>query len=349
MVWCGRGQRAFAARVAKRARLTAVGVGVAPESELGGDADEAAFEGVARFDDPLRAVAGSGAGVLLLVSAEGAAPGAPSPADDVGLLGACREAGVRVVSVEPLPGDVGLVGEVEKAERGGVPAMVVPLLRSGRVFGDALEMLEQVGAVRSVAVHARCSPVHGTLGSRLFDAMSAVERLIGMPDRIDCSVTGGLGAPESLRGLAGHASAHLRYAGRSGAGCSAAVIVSNRAGGWFRGVTVLGDSGVLRFSDRKLELTSPSGEPLDQSTAPPHLPRRDARPFGDLFTDAGEEEDEAADLFAAELKRALDPGLGIEVHAGKAEALAMCETALLSARTGAQEDTQTIMDMRGKR
>jgi len=351
-VWCERHQSAFVERCVRRAGLRAVAAGFAPG---GGSAraEPEAFADVARFDDPRRAIAEAGAGVLVMASASPPAAGAPSPLDDALFVGACRDAGVAMLSLEPCPSETGLAEPVESAAKADAVVRVVPLLRSSRVFADALDLIDQVGTIRSVAVHARSAPEHGTLGARLFDAMSAVERLIGLPDRVDCSITGAAsaGEPVNLRGLAGHATGHLRYSGGATAGGrSAIVVVSNRAGGWFRGVTVMGDSGVLRFSDTRIELMSPTGEPLDRSTVeiakPAKIPRG-----ADLFANsAGDSvDDEAADLFALEIKRALDPSLGQPMRAGVAEALAMCGTALLSARTGAQEDTQTIMDMRGKR
>ena len=351
-MWCERHQSAFAERFVSRAGLRAVAAGFAP---CGGSAEAGSegFADVARFDDPRRAIAETGAGVLVMASASPPAPNAPSPLDDASFVGACRDAGVAMLSLEPCPSETGLVEAVEAAAKADAVVRTVPLLRSSRVFADALELVDQVGTIRSVAVHARSAPEHGTLGARLFDAMSAVERLIGLPDRVDCSITGGSvsGETATLRDLSGHATGHLRYSGGGSAGGrSAIVVVSNRAGGWFRGVTVMGDSGVLRFSDTRLELMSPTGEPLDRSTVEIAKPARIPR-GADLFaTAAGDSvDDEAADLFALEIKRALDPALGQPTRAGVAEALAMCGTALLSARTGAQEDTQTIMDMRGKR
>ena len=64
---------------------------------------------------------------------------------------------------------------------------------------------------------------------------------------------------------------------------------------------------------------------------------------------AGQRDDPAIGVFAEELRRALDAGITPAVRVPRAEALAMCETALLSSRTGNPEHTHTMMNITGAR
>ncbi len=396
MVWCEPAQLSLAADVVVGAGLRVGRLGLAPRSgwaevagiESAGIAMPAVLSEAAGFDDLRRAVAqaeGMDALVVMCSSPSAARGDGLSPLDDPEFVAMVRERGMRLVTTEPCPGALGLVEDVEGAEKAS-PVRMVPLLAMSRLFDDARELMDQVGEVRTVVAHVRSAPVHGTLGARLFDAMVAVHGLLGVPDRVDCAVTGpaslaGRGSrmkeagATGIRGLQGHATVHLRYAG----GGSAMVAASNHSGAWFRGVTVLGDSGVLRLSDTEIALSSPTGEPLEEISHPPladaatagtasaaarsskkrSSKKRGAKKGaedGGLFGAERAAEgvkarvgDRVAALFSAEVRRALDPALGERKVPGRAEALAMCETAVLSSRTGSAEHTQSILNMRGKR
>lgn len=102
-------------------------------------------------------------------------------------------------------------------------------------------------------------------------------------------------------------------------------------------MTVLGEKGCLRVNDAELELTGINGELLDRSAiAPP-------------FDPASGGPDRAAAIISDQLKRALDVRAPQPTPMDRAKVLAMCEAAILSARTGEAEYPQTILQMGGQR
>jgi hypothetical protein len=416
LVWCRRGQAGFIEAVVSRLAVSVTRIGF-PADEAGrrdgdrsGRAGESAagrpapFAAVERFDD-LRAAVAAAPGQTLIAADDGGG-GDEGVLDDASFLRLCSEREVRVISLEPAPSSLDRLASVAAAER-DQPIVVAPLLAHARLFGDVQELLPHLGAVRTAVFNCRGAPAHGSLAARLFDAMTTLHAILGLPDRIDCNVTpgsgtspaataltSGQGRPTTMRSLSGHATAHLRYP----SGASAAVAASNQAGPWFRGLTLLGDHATLRLSDDALELLSPMGEPLERSDGRTIRPRvvggggegtneqgddaagdggaagvagrrgrggrsradpGDATPslFGrapgpgpsGAMASSPRSSDPAAPVFAEELRRVLDPGISPAVRIDRAEALAMCEAALLSARTANPEHTQTILNISGAR
>ncbi len=405
ILWCRRDQARFVERIVQTLGIDVLRVGFTPaaarpDQSAHTDDERPPFPEAERFDDLRHAVTSSTAAALLLADASPSSAGSASakaddsPLDDPSFLRLCFERRMRLVSFEPAPASLERLSAVEAAEK-DERSETAPLLAHARLFGDVRELLPHLGTLRTAVFTSRAAPAHGSLAARLFDAMAALHALMGLPDRIDCAITpswagsasvgalpSGAGKPHSMRTLSGHATAHLRYPG----GQSAAVALSNQAGPWFRGLTLLGDRATLRLSDDALELLSPTGEPLERSdgrAARPRLQQDDpehhdpvpAREAPTSHTNKSERRkpddagsptlfapvdaesaaakkpptDPAVAVFAEELRRVLDPGIRPAVRVDRAETLAMCETALLSSRTGNPEHTQTLLNISGAR
>ncbi|MFI4854327.1 MAG: hypothetical protein ACIAQF_05030, partial [Phycisphaerales bacterium JB065] len=275
LFWLDPEQATLLRAVADAANLEVVQAGIPPMTRRSAPSDAAyPFADAEAFDDLRHAVASTEAKVVLLASGAEDDRGA-SVLDDFELVQTCRERGIALFAMEPSPGTVVDLSKFESAE-GIDPVRMVPMLRDSRIFGDAMELLDQLGRVRTVAVSARCGPRQGTLGARLYDAMAIVHALLGLPDRIDAAVVTGVTGSgvyqepaTSIRKLRGDLTANIRFAG----GRAASLALSDRAGAWARGVTVLGEQGCLRVNDAELELTGINGELLDRSAiAPPFDP-----------------------------------------------------------------------------
>jgi len=235
------------------------------------------------------------------------------------------------------------------AGAGGGWASLVPLMRASRAMRDAADVLEQFGQVRTVLVECWCRAGQGTLGARLFDAMDCIVSLLGVPEQVDATyvwpVSGHAlhaAAGESLRGLEGDLTANMRFAG----GRAAAVALSDRASRWSRSVTILGDGGRLRISDDGVSgdgigpggfvWLSADGQTVDASRPVRRKRGQEDRP------------DEAlVDALADQLARILDPRAPVPGATDYPGVLAAGGAALLSARTGESESSETILRMAG--
>lgn len=195
----------------------------------------------------------------------------------------------------------------------------------------ALAALESFGRVRSIDLALR-SGGEVSLAALLIDAMEFVAATLGEPESIDASLSG-LDAPSGLRltvgdaltSITGDLSAHLRFADDR----AAAISLSDRAGLWFRGATLLGAGGCIRFDDRSFEWTDSAGATVDESAATSKV----ALSFDELF------QQQAEAIFAGRSEPT--PPLR------RIKAYALAEAALLSARTGQPESPATILRMAG--
>ena len=281
VLWLEPDQAPFARAVADGAGLRVDRVGCPPAAARGpAEAVAEAFPDAEPFTDLRLALGDREGGLALLLSAGPAerAPGddAPGPCDDPGFVGAARRRGVALLTTEPSPATC-----LEAARFGGADALVpvVPLLRDAPAFRAATDALEDFGPVRTVGVSARCGVGAGSLAARLYDAMDLVEALLGLPETVDASVvsrhtTGAPGAPApgaSLRRVRGDLTAHLRH----GPNRAAALVLSDRGGAWFRGVTLLGDEGCLRLDEQGFQRFDPEGRLVDESD--PRRARRAGR------------------------------------------------------------------------
>ncbi|TVQ59821.1 MAG: hypothetical protein EA379_09830 [Phycisphaerales bacterium] len=316
--------------------LEFVGVGAPASSGAGAARDAAAALESEPADDFRRALASTEAR-LVLFAASGASDEEPT-LDDPELLGECRERGMKIASIEPCPASGMDLRRFEKqgaaigADREAV--RFVPAMRRSRGFRAAQEVLESMGATRSLSVSMRGGAAHGTLGARLFDAMDLVHTLMGEPETVDAAIIGPMSeggvrleAGESLREARGDMTANLRFAS---ARC-ASIALSDCAGRWFRGATLVAQRGCLRVDDKSFELIEPSGETADRSRS--------------RLSTGSADDPPAAAAIADQITQLLDPRAAPMPPSDLATVLAMCEAALLSARTGQPESPATLLRM----
>ncbi|HVZ93710.1 MAG TPA: hypothetical protein VG797_04295 [Phycisphaerales bacterium] len=287
----------------------------------------------------------------------GALPGAKG--EEAGAIAdLCAQRGLRLITLEPIPASA---TDVRRAELWGTAVRIVPLLRDATLFAAAGEALADFGPIRTVSIASRAARADGSLGARLFDAMLIVHSLLGQPESIDASVicpgsvAGVHPAPaDSLALLSGDLTANLRFAGPHAASMS----LSDRAGRWFRGVTLLGDAGCIRIDDAGFEVIDPAGTTIDRSPGPSGARAKGADPTGEKKSSRRKAEPGGAapaeknsggtgaiDVLAAAVARALDDRSPRPAPIDFSAVLSMCEAAILSARTGQAESPATVQRM----
>jgi hypothetical protein len=333
LLWIDANQAAFAHAVAERAGLRVVGVAVAPGGAGEGPGAAELFPDAAHSSDLRATIARLKPELAVLLTARSAEPTAgkrgPSPAMDGGVRALCDAHKVRLVSLEPTPGSL---DDLRRAEWPGTE--IVPLLARSRSYLDAVEAIEELGAVRTAAVTLLGGATAGSLGARLFDAMHLLHGLLGTPESIDAAhapVDARVAPPGATAPLAefvGDMTANLRFAGAR----AASVCLSSRGGQWFRGLTLLGEHGRMRLDERGFEIISPDGETRDASSARAPVDAS-VRPAVRAVAEA----------IARTLDRHAPPLAPVPVR----EVLAMCEAATLSAQTGQAESPQTVLAMMG--
>lgn len=338
LVWLRPVQVELVRAVADRAGLRIVAAGGPATGGRGGESAPAGqFDGAESFSDLRQALAQADAECVVL-GAPLTAGAVGDPAEEERELLALLRARERVaVTLEPLPGGASRA-PADGATAGGLPS-IVPLLRDAPVMRAAVEAFEPFGPARTLTVSMRSGAGHGSLAARLFDAALLVHTLLGEPETIDASVVTPVSAsgvheapPSSLARLHGDLTANVRFAGARAASLS----LSDRAGRWFRGLTLIGEKGCLRLDESGFDLTDPSGAVVDSSRV--ETPKR---PKGEPETvDAG-----AAGAVAEAIVRLLDARSPAAAPVDLAGVLAFGEAALLSARTGQGESPSTILRM----
>ena len=321
--------------VAAEAGLTVIAAGT-PDTRVAGP-DLAAALHAEPVSDLRRALASTDAD-LVVFAAAGA--GQDYVLDDPELLRSLADRGVRLASLEPTP--AAAVDLPRFAKAGGDDLVrFVPSTRRSRGFRSAAEVIQTMGAPRTLAVSQRSGVGQGSLFARLFDAMEIVFSILGEPESIDAGNAGPVSASgvhlapgESLRDLRGDMTANLRFGGAR----SCSLALSDSAGRWFRGATLVAQGGSLRMDDKSFELIAPDGRTIDRSRSRLASGSRD---------DPG-----AVDAIAEQLTQLLDPRaprLPPLAGQGHAAVLAMCEAALLSARTGQPESPTTFLRLAAAR
>lgn len=199
------------------------------------------------------------------------------------------------------------------------------------------EVRESFGSIRSLNVQSWGSTAEGSLGAHLYAALDLVRSLLGEPETIDaaCAVLSAGKAVrampgESLRDLHGDMTANLRFADGRAAGLS----VSDQGGRWERAATLLGEKGRVRVFDDGFEWIGLNGTTVDE-TKPKRARKGVSSPSA------------AVAVFADGLSRLLEPGTPDAGPSNHATILTLCQTALLSARTGQSESPSTIRRMVG--
>jgi hypothetical protein len=223
---------------------------------------------------------------------------------------------------------------------GPARAEFVPLLWRVRSMANTRDALSNLGIARTMSVSMRCGRSEGTLGARLYDAMQLVHAVMGVPETIDAAVVTLSGAggvhmapADTLVSLQGELTANLRF----NSGRSATLSLSDRCGGWFRGGTIVGEHGCIRFDERGFEHIDPNGAVVDES---PPKPKPGTRKKVVEAPSAGL-------MISDQIARMMDPRAALFEPFDEINVLAMCEAALLSARTGQGESPETILRMAG--
>ncbi|MBA4028157.1 MAG: hypothetical protein C0475_03295 [Planctomyces sp.] len=394
-MWLRSEQVGLALGAAARAGLRVTGVGT-PEAGRAGPLAELitqrSGQACEAHDDLRAALSRTTAGVVWLLT-----PGllGQSDAGDGAAAEAvrgCAARGVRVASLEPLPGSLlglsaagGSGGVVREAGGGGGGGdgggfaqgwcALCPAVRWLGPMRDAAALLEQFGPVRAASVRCLGSPVHGSLGARLFEAMDLVHMFVGEPEVIDAAYVGPSGsalhaAPgETLSRLGGEMTANGRLPGKA-----VSVLVSDRVGERSVELDLIGAGGRLRVSVAGLVWTDPSGREVDRSgglfgaegagaerggAGRGGARRKRGAPGGPAAGAAGAAGASGAagaigasaaaleELSGAQLARLLSDGPGALGGINFSRVLAMAQAAVLSARTGEGESPATMRRMAG--
>lgn len=230
-----------------------------------------------------------------------------------------REVGIQTISSEPRPGSI---SELTDDPNEAATAKFLPLMRLSPGFRAANEIFDQVGSMQCVNIALRSCIGQGTLFARLFDAIHFIDSSCGDAEIIDASLAGPLGTtPETLAGLHGHMTLNLRFSNN----CCACVALSDCAGSWFRGVTIMAEGGCIRIDDAGFEWTSSMGEILDS-----HREKKALTP---------------GELTALHSMHLIDSKNTAEPPPDNAKLLAVCEAARLSCRTGQGEVPRRMLEM----
>ncbi len=332
ILWLDPAQIHFASQIADVTPLEVIAWGCPPGAARSLTEDPAAaFPDADQYDNPRRILRDNEPALFLQLSPSPAADANSdaSPADDPEFAAECRERRITLASLEPTPPSVAdcagfsVVGAPE-------PARFLPLLFDSPILRGAAEAIEHFAPVRTVTISSRAPFYTGSLAARLFDAMHFLHALLALPESIDAAHAApsapGAGPPatnRSLRSIRGDLTANLRV----GLQRAASITVSDRAGRWFRGVTLLGENGCLRLDEHSFEHLDAEGNLIDSSSVPPEILHPDP----------------AVNAVAHALRRLLDPHRSplapIDHHA----ILAMCQAAVLSASTAQAEAPQTIL------
>ncbi|GIW74161.1 MAG: hypothetical protein KatS3mg103_0683 [Phycisphaerales bacterium] len=342
-VWATPEQSALLAALAERldVRIVAAACPVRAHGPALADALSASLAG-----DVLDLLATDATLVLLATACEGFEQGLPQA------VARAAAEGRRVATLAPLPMPPSdAAGPWHSPIQGRLPADAVrfgPLLRHGVAFQEASETLLAFGPVRSAlfwGFRPWSIAGQGATGALLIDALDLLVGLLGEAERIDAAITGPapIGSGLTLGPLTGDLTAHGRFEG----GASAAILLSDRAGGWSRRVTLLGEAGRLELGDDGHRWIDPSGRTVDRSERRiGHEPQRpaesDAGPGHDA-ADGVAPEPQAVEALAQFLMPILDgratPPLDAR-HLGP-----MAAAVLLSARTGQAESPSTLRAM----
>lgn len=353
LVWLDARQSVHVSRACAAAGLEVVAVGSPTSPGSTPHAGEPGlgdvFTGAARVQDLRHSLATLEVDVAFICTPwpeEGIRAGAQqSVLDDPAVLSTCRERSIRLLPLEPVPASLADYRTMP-APGAAPPIEMVPLMvRSPTILGLG-DAVSAIGPIRSLFLSVRCGLGQGTAAARLFDAMSLIHSFLGQPESIDCSVVPPGAAsgvhpspPEFLRALRGDVTANLRFSAAQAASLS----ISDRAGPWFRGITLLGDQGCIRMTDDGVEVHGPDGSPLEVPVS--SQSKQPVKPTARTKKSGASEADTGVRVLSDQIQRALDPRRPAQPPLDLPQILAMCEAALLSARTGQNESPATMLRM----
>lgn len=273
----------------------------------------------------------TGAAVDLVFIADAGAFGHTDIDQDLSALQIAKGRAVPVATVDAIPAAAMELNGTRWADalHSGTLAelvRVVPRTRRTRPMDELHHTLETFGVPRTCSFRLVGPAALGSLGARLFDAMDVVRTLMGVPEIVDACFVAPAKARglhqlpgESLRGLTGDLTAHLRFA--DGRAC--VVHLSDQAPTTESDLRIMGAEGTITLDAGGLLWRHPAGEPDRTPLEPPD-------------GDAGEA------ALAAQLSN-LCAGVGPS-HApiDYPAVLSMTHAALLSCRTGQGEAPDTI-------
>jgi len=354
-------------RLARRAGLDVVAVGSPDPTQSsalarewgGGGAGVGGASGglIAAISDLRAAIATAQRGTLVLIADPGTF-GAPAAASteraatrlDVEELDNADDRGVKIATLEPIPAALtqlaeagvrvgassGRVGGAQgHGGRAGDWALLAPLSRFARPVRELVELLPVIGTPRALSIHALGAPEHGSLGARLFDAADLSLLLLGPAEGVHAVFTApasparGIHAapppPDHIRGLDGDVSISLRFDGNR----AATITASNRAGSHAFALRLLTDRATVTIGADHLTVHHHGEGVIPVAPA--------ARPDEDPFIDA----------LTAQLTRYVESGVGLAGQVDFSATLALCQAALLSARTGEAESPGTMLRLAG--
>lgn len=246
-----------------------------------------------------------------------------------------RGSGRPVLTLEPLPAGISDCPSPNDASNSVV---LSPLLRLTQMVGVFNDIRDSFGAVRSINVTMRGHRIHGSLYARLTDAVDITEYLCGSAEQVDAAMSGPLGEPpDSLRAMHGHITVNARFTEN----CCACIHVSDLGASWARGLTILGEGGCIRLTDRVFEWWDQDGKLVDTSTLRELSGSRSSGKSTDGSPDQFAEAfllDAVRSAFDASRQAATPPS-------NVARTVAVCEAIRLSLRTGQSESPRKILQL----
>ncbi len=244
--------------------------------------------------------------------------------------------GIDILALEPIID--GLSPSIFKRTPNTQSGRIIPV--PGFAFSpgweQAVDPWDGLGRIQLIALANVGPGQECSLYTRVADGWRTVVGLAGLPESIDASLTGPLAhAPESLRGLAGHLSAHARL---PEGGC--ALLRCSDQPSYHQSQRVLdvqSENGRLWISDGSYALYGPRGERLEGSAPSTNDPAPPEQPPIDR-------------LIAFQWKRLLaqvNPPPDGPDPVDEAQVIACCLASLLSARTGVPENPHKFLKLHG--
>ncbi len=265
------------------------------------------LEELVRYDDPRVALTESGATVALFAD--------PEPVDDPGLRKLADQHNIRLVTLGPSPAGVTAWAHPKEPNyRPGVS--IVPQVTESSLYRDALDALEPLGPVMGLSIRLSGPVELGGIGPRVYEAMRVILAHQGIAESVvaSCTRTGGTGPP-TLRELAGDFHAHIR-----GTSTNATLAIDDRSAVLRRDISFACAEGTLHLGDTAFSVIDHSGAELDRGASETNALEEGLRAAWEARPAAVQPYDRNA-------------------------VLAMCEAAVLSARTGGQERPSDLLAM----
>jgi len=246
-----------------------------------------------------------------------------------------RGSGRPVLTLEPLPAGISDCPSPNDASNSVV---LSPLLRHTQMVGVFNDIRDSFGVVRSINVTMRGHRIHGSLYARLTDAVDIMEYLCGSAEQVDAAMSGPLGEPpDSLRAMHGHITVNARFTEN----CCACMHVSDLGASWARGLTILGEGGCIRLTDRVFEWWNQDGNLVDTSALHEHS---ESRSSGNSTNGTSDQFAEGFLLDAVRSTLDLSRNRAIP-PSNVARTVAVCEAVRLSLRTGQAESPRKILQL----